>query len=71
MENFIRYLIIITAAMTAIFWAVDSYSAEATSLEDAINRPTKVEKIVTENAECVIVTKHNHTYVQCVPIIKR
>ena len=46
-------------------------SKETTTLDEALERPIKVEKFVTENMECVIVTKHNHTYVQCVRLDKR
>ena len=67
MTNFVAYAVIVFSTIVAILWAVEADSKETTSLDDAINRPTKVEKIETKYAECFLVTKHHHTYFQCVP----
>lgn len=70
MKELIIETLAVVAVLAAAFWAVDGFGKETTPLDEAINRPVDVRVIRTPHAECVIVTKHNHTYVQCVPIDK-
>jgi hypothetical protein len=67
MSNFVTYCIILAVFICSVIWAGMSTGKETTPLDEALERPIKVEKIETDTQECLIITKHNHTFVRCVP----
>ena len=66
MSNFITYCIILAVFICSVIWSLDSWGKDTTPLDEAINRPIKVETIETDTQECILITKHNHTWVRCV-----